>query len=63
LNGCGTYEPLIGWCRCVEYVHGDAIAAPAVHMRGRATARQLFTDTQSFRDKAVKDAAAKARRR
>ena len=62
VKGCGTYVPLVGWCGCLEYAPGRLVAAPAVILAGRATARKLFTDTQAFRDKAVADAAAKKRK-
>jgi hypothetical protein len=64
LNGtCPTYTVEGGWCRCTNEVAVTTPGrAPALHL-GKAVLRKLYDDTKAFRDRAVADAAAKARRR
>ena len=50
-----------GWVRCKGYELPDLVT-PAVSSNGGATRKKLYLDTKAFRDRSVKDAAAKARK-
>lgn len=61
LGRCATYTMAEGWCRCEVWAPGEN-AAPSLRFAGRAQVRKLISDTQAFRDKSIRDAAAKARK-
>jgi hypothetical protein len=57
---CAIYTAGKGWCSCKEYESGGEVHW--LKIPGRATYRKMYAETQAFRDRAVKDAAAKARK-
>ena len=58
---CLIYTAGKGWCTCQQYTPASDPTA-WIKIPGRASYRKLYADTQAFRDEAVRNAAAKARK-
>lgn len=58
---CLIYTAGNGWCSCESYEVALA-EVPWLTIPGRSAYRKMYAETQAFRDKAVKDAAAKKRK-